>query len=79
VISATDVLSASREGLALDGAKVGSYAVEIVRASSALGSVHGSVDIGIGKKKERVPFVLEGDRLRLGTVRVFMRSRLVPL
>jgi hypothetical protein len=80
VISALDVQSTQREGLALRGAAPGTYAIEVVRASDeAGGSTSGEVEIRIGDQRRRVPFTLHGTRTRIASVKVNMRSRLVPL
>lgn len=81
VISATDVVSRNREGLALRGAQVGRYAVEVVRSSEAGvgGTQRGELVIRVGSERRTVPFVIEGTRARVATVQVVMRSRLVPL
>jgi tetratricopeptide (TPR) repeat protein len=81
VISATDVVSRNREGLALRGAQVGRYAVEVVRSSEARvgGAQRGELVIRVGSERRTVPFVIEGTRARVATVQVAMRSRLVPL
>src|SRR6185295_11069709 len=79
VISATDVLSVHREGLALRGADPGEYALEIVRSSPATGPVRGSLQLSVGKTERTIPFVLEGERMRVATAEIRLRSRLVPL
>jgi tetratricopeptide (TPR) repeat protein len=80
VITATDVLSRDREGLALRGAKAGEYAIEVVRAErGSTGVVRGEVKIRAGTTDKTVPFTLERERTRIGTVKISMRSRLVPL
>jgi hypothetical protein len=81
VISATDVSSRHREGLALRGAKAGDYAIEVVR-TTALGNgapLRGEVTIRVGKQTRTIPFALSDERTRLATVGISMRSRLVPL
>lgn len=80
VISATDVTSHSREGLALRGAKVGQYVVEIVRSGGdSTVPVRGEATITIAGTKRTVPFTLDGTRKTLGVAKVSMASRLVPL
>ena len=79
VISATDVLSVHREGLALRGADPGHYAFEIVRSSPGSGSVRGNLEVTVGNARRSVPFVLEGQRLRVATAQLRLSSRLVPL
>ncbi len=79
VISATDVLSVRREGLALRGADAGQYAIEVVRSSPAYERIYGELEILAGKETRRVPFTLEGDRLRVATAEIKLQSRLVPV
>jgi tetratricopeptide (TPR) repeat protein/Mg-chelatase subunit ChlD len=82
VISATDVSSNGREGLALRGAKPGTYAVEVVRSSAPAGGsspVRGQLVISVGKQSRTLPFTVDDTRARVATVRISMRSRLVPL
>jgi len=76
IISAEDVNSTSHEGLALLGSKAGEYVIEITRASGQ-GTARGTMTVRAGGITRSIPFVLEGDRLTLGTVRVFWKSRLV--
>jgi uncharacterized protein YfaP (DUF2135 family) len=78
VITATDVVSESREGLALRGGKTGEYVLEVVRAQGA-GPVSGSVTVTAAGAKKTIPFTLEGNRLTLGLAKLRMQSRLVPL
>ncbi|MEY2931382.1 MAG: hypothetical protein RL033_2131, partial [Pseudomonadota bacterium] len=79
VISATDVLSVHREGLALRGAEPGQYAIEIVRSSPVGGSVSGNLDITVGHTQRTLPFVLDGQRLRVATAELRVVSRLEPV
>lgn len=79
VISAEDVQSPHREGLALRGAAAGTYAIEVVRGGDEPVSTSGEVEIRIGDQRRRVPFTLHGTRTRIASVKVSMRSRLVPL
>jgi hypothetical protein len=79
VISANDVQSVRREGLALRGADTGQYALELVRSSATVGPVTGSVNVVTGKQRHRIPFTLDGDRLRFATLRISLSERLVPL
>ncbi|MCA9627996.1 MAG: FecR domain-containing protein, partial [Myxococcales bacterium] len=78
VITATDVTSTSREGLALRGAKAGEYVVEVVRASGA-GPVSGTVTVTVAGTKKEIPFTLDGQRRTLGIVDIGFKSRLVPV
>jgi hypothetical protein len=79
VISATDVLSVHREGLALRGAEAGQYAIEVVRSSATPGPVRGSLSLRVGKTERTIPFVLEGERLRVATAKIRLEGRLVPV
>jgi hypothetical protein len=78
VISAENVLSTRNEGLALRGVKSGRYAVEVVRGSGT-GPVRGTLKVRFRDQHRSMPFVLEGDRVRLAEVNVTQHSRLVPL
>jgi hypothetical protein len=78
VISARDVLSTATEGLALHGAKPGHYVVEVTRMSGT-GPVRGEVKLSVAGKVQSIPFELVGDRLRVATAQISMRSKLVPL
>jgi hypothetical protein len=79
VISASDVLSVEREGLGLRGAEPGQYAIELVRSSPAPGPIRGNVQLSIANAQRNLPFVLEGERLRLALVSLKNEARLVPL
>jgi hypothetical protein len=79
VISASDVLSVQREGLALRGAEPGQYAIELVRSTPAPGAIRGSVQLSIADAQRSVPFVLEGQRARIALVTLKNEARLVPL
>jgi hypothetical protein len=80
VITARDVQSTSHEALAVRGGSVGDYVVEITRPGGHSGSVRGTIDISApGGDRRSVPFVLDGDRVRVALVKVTARSRLVPL
>jgi DNA-directed RNA polymerase specialized sigma24 family protein/tetratricopeptide (TPR) repeat protein len=80
IISARDVQSTSREALALRGGSVGDYVVEITRPVGHSGVVRGTVDISApGGDRRSVPFVLDGERVRVALVKVTARSKLVPL
>ncbi len=77
VITATDVTSTNREGLALRGAKPGEYVIEVVRALGA-GPVSGEVTVRVAGERRVIPFALDGNRTTLGVARISMHSRLVP-
>jgi hypothetical protein len=78
VITATDVQSTSRDGLALRGGKPGNYVIEVVRAKGH-GPVAGSVAVTVAGTKRTIPFTLEGPRTTLGLAKITMQPRLVPL
>ena len=78
LISAEDVTSTSREGLALLGSKAGEYVIEVVRAKGE-GPIRGEVTVVVAGRSRRIPFTLRDKRLTLGTFKVHWRSRLVPL
>jgi hypothetical protein len=78
VITATDVNSMHREGLALRGTAAGQYAVELVRSSPTSGVVRGSLELYVGNQRRTIPFLLEGDRVRVATAKLRLQSRLVP-
>jgi hypothetical protein len=75
LISASDVLSLEGEKLALLGSKAGEYVIELVRVSGQ-GPVRGSLTIRAPGDQRTIPFVLDGERVTLGTVTVRWRSRL---
>jgi hypothetical protein len=77
VIGAEDVVSTRREGLSLLGSQAGEYVIEIVRAAGE-GPVRGELVLRVPGDTRTIPFVLEGERLALGTVQVRFESRLVP-
>jgi tetratricopeptide (TPR) repeat protein len=79
VISARDVLDHGHEGLALNGAKPGEYAVEIVRSAGVSGPIRGEVTIFAAGEARRVPFTLEGQRVTVALAEIKMVPRLVPL
>jgi DNA-directed RNA polymerase specialized sigma24 family protein/tetratricopeptide (TPR) repeat protein len=79
VISARDVLSGSRESLALQGASNGDYVIEITRPAGRSGVVRGMIEIAVPGDHREVPFVLDGDRARVAMLKISSRSRLVPL
>jgi len=76
LISASDVTSHEREKLALLGSKAGEYVIEITRVSGE-GPVRGSVMIRAPGDQRTIPFVLDGERVTMGTVTLRWRSRLV--
>lgn len=78
IISARDVTSTSREGLALRGALPGEYVVELSRGQGT-GRARGELAITVAGNTRRVPFELDGERKSVSLLRITMRSRLVPL
>jgi len=79
LISARDVLARDREGLALNGAKPGEYALEIVRSDGYAGTVRGELRVFVAGETRRIPFTLDGQRLTLALAEIKMVPRLVPL
>lgn len=79
--TARDTRSLRTETLALAGLPSGRYLLEVTRAGGRAGGapVRGEITLTLAGETRRVPFVLEGDRLELGVVRVFFQSRLVPV
>lgn len=78
VISAVDVSSTQREGLALRGAKPGEYVIEVVRGSGS-SPVRGEVVVNVAGARRVVPFFLNGNRETVGIAKINMESRLVPV
>lgn len=78
VITATDVDSTRREGLALRGAKPGDYVIEITRGGGG-GPTRGEVVVTVAGTKRSIPFRLDGDGQTLGIARVAMTSHLEPV
>jgi len=79
LISARDVLARGREGLALNGAKPGEYAIEIVRSGGSSGAVRGELTVFAAGETRRIPFTLNGQRLTVALAEIKMVPRLVPL
>jgi len=79
LISARDVLDHGREGLALNGAKPGQYAIEIVRSAGYSGTVRGELTLSAAGETRRIPFTLDGQRMTFALVEIKMVPRLVPL
>jgi uncharacterized protein YfaP (DUF2135 family) len=78
VITATDVTSTRREGLALRGARPGEYVIEVVRGSGS-GRVSGTVTVKVAGAQQKIPFDLDDDRRAVGIAKLWMQSRLVPV
>jgi tetratricopeptide (TPR) repeat protein len=79
LISARDVLARGREGLALNGAKPGEYAIEIVRSGSDSGPVRGELSVFVAGETRRIPFTLDGQRMTVALADIKMVPRLVPV
>jgi hypothetical protein len=79
VISARDVQSTSREGLALRGSTPGDYVVELTRPSGHRGTVRGTVAVFAAGERRAIPFAFDGPSARVALLRITTRSRLVPL
>ncbi len=79
LIAARDVLNHGTEGLALNGAKPGEYAIEVVRSSGDQGLVRGELTVFAAGETRRIPFTLEGQRLTLALAEIKMVPRLEPL
>jgi hypothetical protein len=77
IITATDVTSTAREGLALRNAKPGEYVIEVTRQHGS-GPVSGTVTVTVAGTKRELPFRLDQERLALGVAAVKTSSRLVP-
>lgn len=78
LITARDVTSRDREGLALRGAETGEYTVQVVRGS-AEGAARGTLVITVAGAKRTVPFELRGASTTVALARISMESRLVPV
>ena len=79
IISARDVQSTSREGLALKGSSPGDYVVELTRPLGHRGTVRGTVSVFAAGERRAIPFVLDGSSTRVALLHITTRSRLVPL
>jgi hypothetical protein len=82
-VTAKDATSFSGETVAFSNLSAGSYALEVVRARTAVGSqlpVSGEVTLLLpGGESRKIPFTLNAGRGEVGSVRVFFTSRLVPV
>lgn len=78
VISARDVTSRDREGLALRSAPAGNYVIELVRASGT-GTVHGNLSLTIANLRKTVPFTLRDNRTVVGIATLTSVSKLIPI
>lgn len=78
VITATDVTSNRREGLALRGAKPGEYVIEVVRGAGS-GRVSGRLTVKVAGTRQEIAFDLDEERRAVGVATVWMQSRLEPL
>jgi hypothetical protein len=79
VISARDVRSTTREGLALRGGAPGDYLVEVTRPAGHRGMVRGSVSVFAAGARSVVPFQLDSTSSRIALIKITTRPRLVPL
>ncbi len=73
-----DGASLSKETLAVNNWSNGSYVVEIARAKPGSGRVSGKITIRAVDSTQVVPFVLEGNTLRVARVQVRTDVQLVP-
>ncbi|HWP05646.1 MAG TPA: VIT domain-containing protein [Polyangiaceae bacterium] len=78
IITARSATSEHEEALALTGAKAGDYAIELVRSSGTAPS-SGEVTVSIAGTTRRLPFTIDGPRVRIGYARISLHPRLVPL
>jgi tetratricopeptide (TPR) repeat protein len=78
IITARSATSEREEALALTGAKAGDYALELVRSSGTAPS-SGEVTVSIAGTTRRLPFTIDGPRVRIGYARISLHPRLVPL
>ncbi len=79
-VSSTDATSTRTETLGVSGLNAGNFVVEVVRASQSSSPVTGEVTFTLpGGESRRVTFTLTGNRIEVGSMRVFFTSRLVPL
>lgn len=78
IITARSATSEHEEALALTGAKAGNYAIELVRSGGTAAST-GEVTVSIAGTTRRLPFTIDGPRVRVGYARISLHPRLVPL
>jgi len=78
VISARDVTSQDREGLALRAAPAGNYVIELVRVSGT-GTVHGNLSLTIANLRKTVPFTLRDYRTVAGIATLTSVPKLIPI
>lgn len=78
LITAEDVTSRQREGLALLGSLAGEYVLEVTRVNGE-GPVSGQVQVLVAGTPRTVPFTLTGERAQIALIGVRWESRLVPL
>jgi hypothetical protein len=76
VITATDVTSHEREGLALKNAKPGEYVIEVTRGRGT-GSAHGTITVTVAGTTREIPFELDGDQQAVGIAWLKSVTRLV--
>jgi hypothetical protein len=80
-VSASDAVSSRTETLGVSGLSAGNFVVEVVRASQSSNQpVTGELSMVMpGGETRKVPFTLTGNRVEVGSMRVFFTARLVPL
>lgn len=79
-VSASDATSSRTETLGVSGLNAGSFVVEVVRAAPSSQPVTGELSFVLpGGETRKVPFTLSGNRVEVGSMRVFFTARLVPL
>lgn len=78
-VRAKDVIAPDHETIAVSGLRAGAHDV-VVRRARGRGTLRGELKLtGPSGFFRRVPFVLDGDRLNLGSLRSGWKKRLVPL
>jgi ferric-dicitrate binding protein FerR (iron transport regulator) len=80
-VTARDAVSIGRESLALRGASPGEYAIEIARAGGEDDGdvVQGSLIVTVAGTRQRLPFTLRGQHMRLALADITLVPHLVPL
>lgn len=80
-VTARDVKSVHTESLRIAGLTQGNYVLEVSRTTPVEHSspVRGEVTLRLAGSVRKVPFTLVGDRVEVGTVRVYFTSHLEPL
>jgi hypothetical protein len=79
LVRVADVVASTREALAVTGAKAGEH-ILWVRRVRGRGPLRGQVTMsGPNGFSRHIPFVLEEERSKLGTLQWRWRKRLVPV